>query len=65
MVISPDIGLLGAERAGRNSLAEVRNGLSREGGQNHIKSGLGSKWLKVTARSFGDADLGKTDLGKT
>ena len=52
LVISPDIGLLGAKKAGRNSSAEIRNGPSREGGQNFIKSGLGSKWLKVTARSF-------------
>ena len=52
LVISPDIGLLGAKKAGRNSSAEIRNGPSREGGQNLIKSSLGSKWLKVTARSF-------------
>ena len=44
LVISPDIGLLGAKKAGRNSSAEIRNGPSREGGQNLIKSSLGSKW---------------------
>ena len=52
VVVSPDIGLLGAEKAGRNSPAEFRNGPSREVGQNLIKSGLGSIWLKVMARSF-------------
>ena len=52
VVVSPDIGLLGAERAGRNSPAEIRNGPSREVGQNLIKSGQGSIWLKVMARSF-------------
>ena len=52
VVVSPDIGLLGAERAGRNSPAEVRNGPSREVGQNRMKFGLGSIWLKMMARSF-------------
>ena len=52
VVVSPDIGLLGAERAGRNSPAEIRNGPSREVGQNLVKSGLDSIWLKVMARSF-------------
>ena len=52
VVISPDIGLLGAKKAGRNSPAEIRNGPSREVGQNLVKSGHGSIWLKVMARSF-------------